>query len=500
MKAADTVTDIMVREGAYWLFGLAGSTIVGLLRSCSYRGIDLVAGLNENVSVGMADGYSRYTGKPTFIALHAAPGLSTALPNLYNAYIDGSPLVIYLGDTDSRHELNEPGLWLEDMRGVAAHYTKFCWKVSNPNDVPRAIRRAIKVATSPHDPGPTCIIVPEDVSESDARYEPVEPSRYRINKQVTPNKDLITTCFHLLMNAQRPVVIAGRQVAEFDALHLLMTLCEELALPVVSESPYPFTQSINFPNDHELYVGVFDPNHPFIKAADAVLAVGCRVFSERAFSNKPYLPRHSRLVHIHTSPWEIARVHPVDVGIVADPKSALEMLLNEVRSTGRREFSSKSARLSVVRSYREFIEASKDACRKREGVGLVRTWKLVEEMNNILPKDTVIVDEGVVSSTYLDSFYTFSKPKTLVGRSAGSLGWGVPASLGVKMAADDRHVVCFTGDGAFMFAPQSLWTASRYNLPVIIILCNNRSYVSVKMSFDALGGDASRYVGTELDP
>ncbi|MEM4383374.1 MAG: thiamine pyrophosphate-binding protein [Candidatus Caldarchaeum sp.] len=500
MKVADVVADIMVREGAKWLFGLAGSTIVRLLSYSSAANIEFVMGLNENVSVGMADGYSRYTGSPAFIALHTAPGLSTALPNLYNAYVDGSPLVIYLGDVDSRHELNEPGLWLEDMLGVVTHYTKWCWKAVNPSDVPTAFRRAIKVSTSPNDPGPTCVIVPENIEDAEISYEPSDPTSYRINKYLKPNQDFIALCVSQLINAQRPVVIAGRQVAQYDAVHLLVELCEELCLPVASESPFPFTHSVNFPHDHELYVGLFDPEHPFIKTADVVLAIGCRVFTERTFGNTSHLPKHSRLIHIHTSPWEIARVYPVSVGIVADPKSALETLLNEIRSIGRSQELSKSARLLTVKRYKEFVESVKNTIRRKEGTGNVRTWKLVEEMDRILPKDTVIVDEGVVSSTYLSAFYTFSKTNTLLGRSPGCLGWGVAASLGVKLAAKDRPVVCFTGDGAFMFTPQSLWTATKYHLPVIIIICNNRSYISVKMSFDTLSKDFGKYVGTDLDP
>jgi benzoylformate decarboxylase len=499
MKAVDSIVDIMIREGAKWFFGLSGSTLVSLLDSSSRQGIKFVTGLNENIPVGMADGVARYTGQPTFVALHTTPGFSMALPNLYNAYIDGSPLVIYLGDIDSRHELNEPGLWLNDVRGVVAHYTKWCWKVSTPDDIPRAFRRAIKVATSPYDPGPTCVIVPEDFSNAEIAYEAQNPQYYRVGREILPAKNLISAAAQILKNAERPVIIAGRQVAEYEAVHQLTELAESLNIPVISESPFPFTQTINFPHDHELFVGIFDPEHPFVNTADVILAIGCRVFTERTFSKQPYIPKHCKLIHIHTSPYEIARVYPVSVGIVSDPKSAINALLNEVRSSTNGE-PNRANRANYVKKFKEFVEATKNVYREKDSKGYVRTWKLVEAMSQILPEDTVIVDEGIVLSTYLFPFYKFRRPRTLVGRSPGCLGWGVPASLGVKLVVPNRPVLCFTGDGSFLFSPQSLWTASKYQLPVIIVICNNRSYVSVKMSFDSLGTEAVKYVGTDLDP
>jgi benzoylformate decarboxylase len=505
VTAAEAIVDILATEKVPYAFGLSGSTIVPLLDRLAKSKTRFLTALHENIALGMADGYARATLRPTFVLLHSAPGLTSCLPNLYNAAMDRLPLILLIGDADERHQFDEPGLWMDHARSVLAPFTRWTWRVETAAEVPRALRRAIKVATSPAS-GPTALLIPENLFDTEVQYTRLAPARYRIPATSEGDAGALERAAQLLVQAARPVVVAGTEVARSGALAELVALCQALALPVVSESPYPFTQSLNFPHTHPLYLGIYRPELLRGLRPDVLLAAGARVFSERRYLAEPSIPRACRVIHVHRDPWELGRSYPVDAALLGDCKTILGKLGTRVGSLLRAESKARvQARGQRVRRLRQSFDSWRAKQAQRNGNKTpIRLTRLVQELWKALAPDTIIVDEGIVGSTYLDAYYPFSTSGTLVGRSAGALGWGASAALGVQLAYPKKRVACFIGDGAFMFAPQALWSATRYHLPVLFVVLNNTVYASVILSYggrDKRPKTVSRpHLGVDLAP
>jgi len=501
MKAAEAVVNILENEETKYVFGLPGTSLIPFLEGFeSSDKIDFISSLNENIAMGIADGYSRASWSPSFVFLHSAPGLSATLSNLYNAYIDNVPLVLVIGEADTRLEIDEPSHWIDDLRGIVNHFTQWSWKVSNPEDIPKALRRSIKIATSTSG-GPTCILIPENLGPSEINYVSHSPETYHINSKFNADAIQITKAAKMLMTSKSPVVIAGKEVAKADAISELIELCECLSLPVLSESAVPFTQSINFPQDHHLYLGTFNPTLPIVQEADTIFAIGCRILPQRKYLPKPPIPLTARIIHLHNEPWEIARSYPTDIGLLSDISSGVKSIIAEVKTRLTKDIELiAQARNKQIESFLELSRIENEKLLK-EGFNdaPIKPWRLIKEMENVLGKDTIIVDDGITTSTYLSPFYRFTKPGTLVGRSPGSLGWGGPAALGVKLASPNKKVVSLLGDGTFLFAIQSLWTSAKYNIPIVHIVCNNKVYASIKTPWIGYRGTPNGdFSGTDL--
>lgn len=496
MAGKEAVCQILEAEGVRYLFGNPGSTEIPLLDALAgRRSIEYVLALHESVAVAMADGYARASGRPGVVSVHACPGTAHSLGNLYNAWVDGVPVVVLAGQQDSRLVLKEPFLFA-DLARLSEQFTKWSYQVSRPDELPTALRRAFKEAMSPP-PRPVFISLPKNVLDETTDADIVPPSKYRVAPRIRGDSSEIKKAAELLVRAQKPMFIAGMGVARSAGVPELVKLAEMLAARVYGDPSA-------FPTGHPLCFGSFERRHlaSLLKDCDVLLVVGHEMFSEFNYSPDSLLPAHVKAIHLDSNPWEIAKNLPLDAGILADPKTALRQLMAHSRrmldATSRGAI---EARLSeVVKANQQMREQLAREAQSWDGPPL-RIGRIAQELREALDASAILVDEGPQTSMYVRKYFPCTKPGTYYTQRGGTLGWGLGAALGIKLAQPERRVVAVVGDGSMMFAPQALWTAAQRNIPVTVLVVNNGGYMAVKALSMAYGGrwaEEGNFVGADV--
>jgi benzoylformate decarboxylase len=304
--------------------------------------------------------------------------------------------------------------------------------------------------------------------------------RFHVVPRMAADPQALKEAVKLLSAAKRPLIVAGSGVARAGASPELIKLAERIAAPVVMEPRYSF---LSFPTTHPYSFQIAerqpDFNLPHWGEPDLIFAIGCRLIREYRYIAEPVIKPETRCVHIEEDPWEIGKVFPVDVGIVADAKSALTALLEIFPGAE-----------GVVRAERsEWLKRAKADSAADLDARVRRDWdakpisaaRLARTMNKLFDEDVLIVNESPTSKDILMANFSFNPGRDYFSNSsAGHLGWGLGAAIGAKLAAPKRRVVACLGDGSCMFGIQGLWTLAKYRIPLLVVVFNNRAYMAVK--------------------
>jgi benzoylformate decarboxylase len=503
ITAGRAVLEVLRESGIDRIFGNPGTTEIPILDALAHHDLEFILGLHESAVVAAADGYARLRRQPAVVLLHSTPGTCNAVGALYTALHYGSPIVVLVGQQDSRLRSKEPTLD-SDLVQAVQQFTKWAFEARHPLEVPQLVRRALKVAATPPE-GPVFLTFPYDVTEAMIPYEAVDPARYGVTPAPVPPPDRIAKAADLLVAASSPVIVAGREVSKAEAVPELVTLAEALGAQVV---PEPMLTTTVFPTTHPAYRpgGGLQPYEPrqAIAGADVVLAVGCQAFLEHYYTREPMLPPGCPLIHVHPSAWEIGKNLATDVGIVAGVKEALRVLHQaceqRLDAAKRRLRDERVALLreAHTRRIRERKAQTADGWDMRSPVQVARA---VCELRQALPASTILIDESVRASTHVRHLFDFSEPDTYFAHG-NYLGWGLGAAIGIKLARPDAPVVALVGDGSFMYGVQALYTMAKKQLPVITVVLNNNAYLAVKRGVWAARGTSAktgRYFGVDLE-
>jgi benzoylformate decarboxylase len=479
-KGSHALLEMLIAHGVEYVFGNPGTTELPLMDGLQdYPQLKYILALQETSAVAMADGYARATGKPGFVNVHITAGLANSISMLYNAFKGGTPLIVTAGQSDTRMLLEEPIL-SGDLVQMCRPYTKWSAEVRHATDVPVALRRAFRTASTPPT-GPVFLSLPWNVLDEEAELDLTPVSQ--VYSRVHPDGDAVERAAHLLIKAKNPLMIVGDRVAQAGAVQEAVKVAEILGVPVVTIVMN--SSEVNFPTGHPQYRDFITVDSPAgretLSQHDVILAVGCNIFSQ--FLYIPItLTGKSKIVHLDVSAWQIEKNAPVEVGILGDIKTGLEDLckvLGQLMSDTERE----------VARMRASTLAEAKARQQETLLGQARqVWdrkpmdplRLFVEMKEILPRDAILVNESGTSTIYLHRVMAFNEPGSFFSIRGGSLGWGIGGALGVKLARPNRPVVGIIGDGSAMYSIQGLWTAAQYDLPVTYVICNNRSYRILK--------------------
>ncbi|NIM44954.1 MAG: hypothetical protein GTN80_03930 [Nitrososphaeria archaeon] len=504
MTGKRLVLETLRSENVRYVFGNPGGTVTPLLdEMIDYSDIKYILALHENVASGMAYGYSKASGEPGVLFVHTTVGTANIVGNLFNAHRDDVPIVVIAGRRHLWEHIHEPTL-SSDTVSIVDQFTKWNWRLTRIDEMPIALRRAFKIATDTP-PGPVYLSIPMNIFDETIDAEIHPPVRHRISSRVRGDPDLIKKAAKLLIDAQNPVIIAGDGVSRSSATAELVKLAEMTSSRVYSEINTP---SMNFPTDHPLYLGggsLYSTGdiQSGLQSADVVLAVGCKIFRNYIPPTTQLFPMRVKFIHVNHDPREIAKNYSVDVGITADAKRGLEDLMGEIQSLidGEKSRIIKQRFENVKKVKEELVTSRKKGTFAEWDHVPIKLSRLMKEMRKALRNDAVIVDESVTSWFHLIEHFDFPQPGTLIHNSGGYLGWGVGAALGAKLALPDRQVVLLIGDGGIMYEVQSLWTASRYNIPIVIVICNNGAYMATKTQlyfYDGKSRKSDKYVGVHL--
>jgi benzoylformate decarboxylase len=496
--------EVLHQEGVEYIFGNPGTTELPLMDALVDRpDIKYILALQEAAAVGMADGYAQASGKVGVLNLHVSPGLGNALGVLYDSWRMKTPLLVTAGQQDQRYQLSEPVLWSE-LVPLMRMYAKWTWEPRSIKDLVTATRRALKVAMTP----PTGIVflsLPMDVLYGEAETElwttPSTPTRLRADRAA------LEQAATLLLRAKNPILVVGDDVGASDALAEVAAVAELLGARVFTDT---FPGRTDFPSDHPLYQGILVRSQPAVRAvleqADLMFAVGAEVFPFSLPSEVEPVPADLTIVHMHSDPWEVGKNYPAKVGIIGDLKASLPELvqiMSAQQTLGQREEARRRGE-NTLRAKQAAAESLKSLAGEVSNRLPIPAAVLMQAIAETVPAETIIVDESITSGATLRDFLVRRSADSFYGMRGGGLGWGLPATIGVKLAKPDRPVLGIIGDGSTLYVNQALWTAAHYRIPVVWLICNNAQYMILKRRLHAYGGAAAKaetYIGLDMmDP
>jgi benzoylformate decarboxylase len=470
------ILEQFVADGMQFMFGNPGTVEEGFLDEIDDRtDLHYVLALQEAAAVGIADGYARASGGPALVQLHSGVGLGNGIGMLYQAKRGHSPLVVVAGESGIQYEAMDAQMAV-DLVAMARPVTKYATRVTDPASVLRVLRRAVKIAMTPPR-GPVFVALPLDVLDA-PNYEPVQPSSL-LSTAAVPVPHLMEQAAQLLAGAQHPVILCGDGVSAAGAQNELMRVAEQLGADIWGVD----YSEVNFDAGHPLFRGLL--GHMFgtastasLEGADAVLVVGTYLFPEVFPSLTSPFDAGVPVVHIDLDGYEIAKNHPVTLGLVADPKPTLAALgaqLDQLlRDTDRRAAEDRIERRARQRAASAGAESDENSVLAAFAAALAAE----------LDENAMIFDEALTSSPTINRLLAPPKPGHWFLTRGGSLGVGIPGAIGMKLAHPDATVVGFTGDGGSMYTIQALATAARHRIGAKFVICNNHSYALLNDNID----------------
>lgn len=499
MTGRQAFIKLLLDEGVTHLFGNPGTTELAIMEAVpQFPELTYVLGLQESIVVGMADGFARASNQLVACNLHCAPGLGHAMGAIYNAKFSGSPLLITAGQYEVGYGLQEPLLY-EPLVPIAAPLVKWAFEVTRIEDLPRVIRRAAKIARTPP-MGPVFISLPGSVLDEEAEIEFGFPTM--VDAGVRPSDQALKDIAHKLLTAKKPVIVAGREIANADMFAEACELAELLGAAVYQESvPY----NARYPSSHPTCMGDLTRNQKKVRQTleqyDFMLCLGADLLRMSPMSTVEPLPPEMPVMHITEREWELGKNYSTATAVRADVKETLLALLPVLRNLRTAEQAKQAqARLADLATRNWSANRAKTRAEVQSSASTtpIDQRYLVSQLVDALPKDVIVVDETLTAAPAIAAMLPMDDPQAYYGLASGGLGFGMAGAVGVALAQPSRPVVATIGDGSAMYSIQSLWTAAHLKLNITYVIINNRSYRIIKERLLAMRG-TDDFVAMDMD-
>jgi benzoylformate decarboxylase len=441
------------------MFGNPGSTELRFLKDWP-EDFTYVMGLHEGCCVAMADAFAQVTGNAAFVSLHSAGGLGNAMGTIYTAYKNGAPLVIMAGQQTRAMLGMDPFLFATDAASMPKPYVKWSVEPARAEDVPAAIARAYYMAMQrPY--GPTFVSIPEDDWD---RQVPRLAVR-EIYADFSADPAALETLAAAFDASASPAIVVGSGVDRDGAAALAVALAERTGAYVYSSA---LAGRCSFPEDHPQFAGALPRIRTGVvetlRGHDLVVVFGAPVFNYHIHAEGPFVADGTALFQLTDDP-NVASWAVTGTAIITSLRCALETLVRRVK-TGTLEPRAVHARAAVPAENPITIEY------------------LLQTLGRTTPPDATIAEEAPSTHTFLHDYLPM-RPGAYFAAASGSLGYGLPAAIGVALATPGKRVVAIVGDGSSYYGIQGLWTAVEHNLPITFVIVNNGGYGAMK-SFSAL--------------
>jgi benzoylformate decarboxylase len=488
-------------EGITHLFGNPGTTELPIMHALKeHPDLTYVMAMQESLVVAIADGYSRASGRLVACNVHVAPGLGNAMGSLYNAQFTGTPMILTAGQQEQGHGLMEPLLYGPLVR-MAEPLVKWAAEVTRLEDLPRIVRRAAKVATTPPT-GPVFISLPGDILNAEAGIALGRSTR--IDTRVKPSDAALQALAERILKAQRPVVITGDEIVKSDALQEATDFAKTLGCPVYQQSaPY----GAHFLSESPCFIGALSRSQKQVRELlspyDLLIVLGADPLRMSVHSEVEPLPEGLPIVQIGLVDWELGKNFGAEIALKADVRETLRALTPLLQESGGSALAARAHRSIAALISRNWTARRKtlvDQIAKRGDTLPIDPDYLALQVADAMPANAILVDEGLTSSRYMTALRPHRDRYGYHALASGGIGWGLPASVGVSLANPDRPVVCYSGDGSAMYSIQALWTAAHHKLPLSVVIVNNGGYRIIKQRLLSFHGD-DNYIGMDFaDP
>jgi len=486
LSGGEMVARVLEDEGVEFIFGYPGGTVLhiydALYKDCK---VPHVLVRHEQAATHAADGYARATGKPGVVLVTSGPGATNAITGIATAYMDSIPLVVLSGQVQS-HLIGEDAFQETDMSGISRPIVKHSFMVKCAEDIPLMMKKAFHIATTGR-PGPVVIDIPKDFTRPDQKFEYRYPKSVKLRSYSPAQRGhtgQIKKAAKLLLAAKRPVIYAGGGVVMGGGTELLTELARALNFPVTNTlmglGGFPGTdrQCLGMLGMHGFYEANMAMHH-----SDVILAVGAR-FDDRVTNTVDKFCPGAKIIHIDIDPTSISKTVTADIPIVGPVRSVLTELLKQVGL--RRE---KDAGLPDGDALTRWWQQIAD-WRGNHGLltgqrfgdsDFIQPQQVIDSLYRITKGEAFVTSDVGQHQMFAAQYYPFDKPRRWINSGGlGTMGFGLPAAIGVKLAFPDCDVACVTGEGSIQMNIQELSTAKQYNTPVKIINLRNNYLGMVK--------------------
>ena len=471
LRGAEIFIRALKDEGVKHVFGYPGGAVLHIYDEL-YKQTDLdhILVRHEQGAAHAADGYARATGLPGVVLVTSGPGITNCVTGIATAYMDSIPLVVFSGQVPTAMIGND-AFQEADAIGITRPCVKHNFLVKDVKDLANTIKKAFYVATSGR-PGPVVVDIPKDVTADSCVYEYPKTVTMRSYRPVIKgHPGQINRAAHLLLSAKKPMIYSGGGVVLGEASKELTDLVRYLGYPITNTlmglGAYPATdkQFIGMLGMHGTYEANMGMHH-----CDVLLAVGAR-FDDRVTGDLEKFCPEAKIIHIDVDPSSIAKNVPVDIPIVGNVKSVLKDLLSQIK-----EINKKPTAKTLKPWWDQIKEWQKIDCLKFDRKSKkIKPQYVIEKLYELTKGDAYVTSDVGQHQMWAAQFYKFDKPRRWINSGGlGTMGFGMPAAMGVKLAFPDSIVACITGEASLVMCIQELSTCMQYGLPIKIINLNNR--------------------------
>ncbi|EPT9250455.1 acetolactate synthase 3 large subunit [Photobacterium damselae] len=485
LSGADMVVRSMIDQGVKHIFGYPGGSVLDIYDALHEKSdIEHVLVRHEQAAVHMADGYARATGEVGVVLVTSGPGATNAITGIATAYMDSIPMVVLSGQVMSSLIGND-AFQECDMVGISRPVVKHSFLVTKPEDIPTIIKKAFYLAATGR-PGPVVVDIPKDMLNPQERYPYHYPETIALrsyNPTTNGHKGQIKRGLKALLAAKRPALYVGGGAIMSGCSAQLLELAERLNLPVVST----LMGLGAFPGDHPNSVGMLGMHGTYeanmtMHNSDLIFGVGVR-FDDRTTNNLAKYCPNATILHIDIDPSSISKTVNADIPIVGSADVVLELmlkLLNEQQET--------NDGADLDRWWHDIQGWRDRQCLQYEtNSDRIKPQQVIESLYQLTQGNAYVASDVGQHQMFAALYYPFAKPRRWINSGGlGTMGFGLPAAMGVKFALPEEEVICVTGDGSIQMNIQELSTALQYDIPVKIVNLNNRFLGMVKQWQDMI--------------
>ena len=484
LSGGDMLLRALREEGVKFIFGYPGGAALHIYDAIfRQKKIEHILVRHEQGATHAADGYARATGKPGVVFVTSGPGATNAITGLATAFMDSIPLVVISGQVAS-HLIGTDSFQETDMIGVSRPIVKHSYLVQKTEDIPAIISEAFHVATTGR-PGPVVIDIPKDITAPENKFEYKKPVKVNLRSyqpKIHPHPGQIKKAAKAILSSERPVIYAGGGAIISNASKQLKVLNKILNIPVTNTlmglGSYP-AKDKHFMGMLGMH-GTYQANMAMHKA-DLILAIGAR-FDDRITNTPSKFAPDARIIHIDVDPASISKIINADIPIVGQVKESLDALIKEIKRSKIKIDSEAIGKWNKqITEWTKLHGLDHEMYLKKSKSKMIKPQEVVQQIYQATKGDAYVTSDVGQHQMFAAQYYHFNKPRRWINSGGlGTMGFGLPAAMGVKLAFPKKEVVCITGEGSIQMCIQELSTCLQYGLPVKIININNQALGMVR--------------------
>lgn len=472
MSGAKALIESLERQKVTSIFGIPGGAVLPIYDALHDSKIRHILSRHEQGAAHAADGYARASGLPGVCMATSGPGATNLVTGIATAYMDSSAVVALTGQVpaysnNTSYMVGRDAFQEADIVGITTPITKYGHQVRSVKEIPKMVKTAFYIATTGR-PGPVLVDFPKDIQNEEAEIDfSKEPTLLGYNPKCAVDELGLKQAAKMLLEAQRPIILAGGGIITGNASQELLQLSELLMIPVVTT----LMGKGSFPENHPLSLGNIGMHgtqaaNKLVIEADLLLAVGTR-FSDRSCATNDTFCQDKKIIHIDIDLAEIEKNINVHLPIVGEAKCSLQMLYNITVDQIKKKKDTLWAK--HVKEIKEELQNNNDKENKT-----LKPKALLKKLRELLPPDSIATTEVGQNQMWAGLFFQALQPRTFITSGGlGTMGFGFPAAIGAKVACPNRTVLDIAGDGSFIMTEQELACAVEENIPVIVMVFNN---------------------------